>query len=29
MANNKETNKYGDWPGAITIEGCVPPFSKS
>jgi len=22
--NNKETNKYGDFPGAITIEGCVP-----
>jgi len=24
--NNKETNKYGDFPGAITIEGCVPRF---
>jgi len=24
MKNKKETNKYGDWPAAITIEGCVP-----
>lgn len=29
MANNRETNKYGDWPAAITIQGCLPAAKKS
>jgi len=29
MPNNREVNKYGDWPGAITIEGCVPILSQT
>lgn len=25
-ANDKAKNKFGDWPEAITIEGCIPKF---
>jgi len=24
IKNEKEKNKYGDWPEAFALEGCIP-----